>query len=599
MEYNLDPSEPYVDEEEKFNLDPSEPAEGSYTLPDYAKGIGAGKAALIGAGRGFTKFGRGAHDLILAGAELLGGKQTSNLAKQRRKELADLTTEENRYWDEGVANKQSGVSGWAKGGEFAGEVLPSFAVPGSGARTLLGRAMSNAGRQGALNAMTTQGNLVDRAAAGGTGAVGGGLGSIGGDVLAKGVAGAMGKWEDPAIRAMNDRLTKMGLKPRIGDLANRQDASIVRGMENWSSQLPMMKGDVIEQQEKLRRLIVPDKMKGTNMVTKAVKNTDEKLREHATDIYSPVKQKIGKTSIRINPLNMHASAARLRSQYPKVFDDNYYATDDIAKFNDFIDNPTTLSYDEFRNIQQMLGAAQGRAEELVKKGDIIGNAVGDAKQAYKSSKLDFETWGQNSSPSTRKKYAEIVKEHNEATKRWEEEVLPWKELDVVRDLRSISKFGAPETARTLTRADTDKADLVRHYLKQYGPEGNADIADALAVMRRHSHALGNSIDDDIVHSGSLLSGIIAPGLVTGATGSAKASSNDIGKALYFADTLPVMTSPIMRGYLGASGEVGEDQLSTFLLMKELYNKPQNKFGDASIGSKTETGAAAGTANERK
>jgi hypothetical protein len=118
-------------------------------------------------------------------------------------------------------------------------------------------------------------------------------------------------------------------------------------------------------------------------------------------------------------------------------------------------------------------------------------------------------------------------------------------------------------------------------------------------MRRHSHALGNSIDDDIVHSGSLLSGIIAPGLVTGATGSAKASSNDIGKALYFGDTLPVMTSPIMRGYLGASGEVGEDELSTLLLMKELYTKLQNKFGDASIGSKTETGAAAGTANERK
>jgi hypothetical protein len=596
---NLDPYEPYVSPAREENLDPSEPAEGSYTLPEYAKGYGAGKAALVGTGRGLTKVGRGAKDLILAGAELLGGDYTSKLAKERRKELADLTTEENRYWEEGLANKESGVSGWAKGGEFAGEVLPAFAVPGSGAGTLLARAASNAGRQGLLNAATTQGNVVDRAAAGGTGAIGGGLGSIGGDVIAKGFGGAMGKWGDPVAKQVNDRLVAMGLKPRIGDLAGRENAHVVRGMENWASHLPVSKGDVIEQQEKLRRLIVPDKMSGENMVTKAVKTTDQKVREHADDIYAPVKQKIGKTSILIDPTNTHVAAAKLKAEYPGIFDGTYYKQSDLDAFNKFVDSPTSLTYDEFRNIQQILGAAQGRAQNMVNKGEIVGNAVGDAKQAYKTSKLDFETWGQNSSPSAKRKYAQIVKEHNDATARWEKEVLPWKQSDVAQDLRNISTFGAPDTARVLTRADTDKADLVRHYLKQYGPEGNADLADALSVMRRSAQGLASATDDEVVHSGSLLSGILAPGLITGATGSAKMSANNFGKAMYFGDSMDAMTSPVMRGYLGASGEVGEDQLSTLMVIKELYNQLQEKYGDQSIGSKTESGAAAGQQGERK
>lgn len=597
---NLDPYEPYVDPNGSENLDPNiQFAEGSYVLPNHAKGYGAGEAALIGAGRGITKFGRGVNDLLLAGMELLGSKNDSKLAKQRRAELAKLTQEENKLWEEGIANKQSGVSGWAKGGEFAGEVLPTFAIPGSTSKTLIGRVIDNAANQGLFNALTTQGNAVDRISAGGTGAVGGGLGSAGVDIAAKGIAGTMGRWGDDAIKAMNAKLVAMGLKPRIGDLAGREEASIIRGMENWSSHLPMLKGDRSAQQEKLRRLIVPDKVKGVNKITEAVKNTDEAIRKHADSIYAPVKQKIGKTSILIDPSNTYAQAVKLRTDYPKIFDDTYYKGSDIAKFNEFLDNPGPLTYDEFRNIQQILGSAQGRAQSLVNKGEIVGNAIGDAKQAYKASKLDFDSWGQGSSPKTRKKYAEIVKEHNDATKRWEDEVLPWKESDIANELRRVEKFGAPDSARILTRADTDKSDLVRRYLKEYGPDDNADLADALSIMRRDSHALGNSVDDDVVHSGSLLSGILAPGLVTGATGSVKMSSNNIGKNMYFGDSLPVMTSPVIRGYLGASGETGEDQLGTLLVIKELYDKMQNKFGDRSIGSLTEAGASAGQSGERK
>lgn len=597
---NLDPYEPYVDPDGDENLDPnSQLAEGSYVYPEYAKGYGAGKAALVGMGRGFTKFGRGVEDLSMAAAQLLGNESTAAKYKNKRAELAKKTAEENKFWEEGLANKQSGVSGWAKGGEFAGEVLPSFAIPGSAQKTLVRRALDNAGRQGLFNATTTQGNAVDRAGAGGTGAVGGGLGSAAGDVIAKGFAGAMGRWGDDAIKKMNDKLVQMGLKPRVGDLAGREDASVVRGMENWSSHLPLLKGDRVTQQEKLRRLVVPDKTKGENKVTEAVQNTDEAIRKHADSIYAPVKQKIGQTSILINPSNMHAQASLLKENYPKLFDENYYKAADINKFNEFIKNPTALTYDEFRKFQQMLGKAQGRADDLVNKGEIVGEAVGEAKQAYKASKTDFDAWGQSSSPKTRRKYAEIVEEHNNATKRWEDEVLPWRQSDVADDLRKVNKFGAPDSARILTRADTDKADLVRHYLKQYGPEGNSDVADALAIMRRDSHMLGNSIDDDVVHSGSLLSGILAPGLVTGATGSAKMSANNAGKAMYFGDSLPVMTSPVMRGYLGASGEVGEDELSTLLIIKELMDKAQGSLGDRSIASITESGAAAGQSGERK
>jgi hypothetical protein len=118
-------------------------------------------------------------------------------------------------------------------------------------------------------------------------------------------------------------------------------------------------------------------------------------------------------------------------------------------------------------------------------------------------------------------------------------------------------------------------------------------------MRRSSQGLASATDDEVVHSGSLLSGILAPGLITCATGSAKMSANNFGKAMYFGDSMGAMTSPVMRGYLGASGEVGEDQLSALMVIRDLYNMAQEKYGDQSIGSKTESGASAGQQGERK
>jgi hypothetical protein len=299
------------------------------------------------------------------------------------------------------------------------------------------------------------------------------------------------------------------------------------------------------------------------------------------------------------------AASQLRKNYPKIFEDSYYKTSEIEKFNDFIDNPSALTYDEFRSIQQMLGSAQGRAKSLVNKGEIVGNAVGDAKQAYKSSKTDFDSWGQNSSPSTRSKYANIVKEHNDATARWEKEVLPWRKSDVAHNLRNVEELGAPKTASIIgNEADTQAIDRVRKYLKQYGPDGNSDLVDTLALMRRNAEDL-SSVPDRTLHLSSI-GATVADTMGLGLPSTVmRASKTPFGKGWYFGDSSHFMPSDfggnapselldqIMQGGtrtgIGIGRETADAQLSTLKFISDMKKKHLGNAEDSNISSANQAG----------
>jgi hypothetical protein len=595
-DFNLDPYEPYVDPEEGENLDPnSQLAEGSYVYPEYAKEYGAGKAALIGTGRGMTKFGRGTKDLLLAGMEMLYGKDSHEhrLAKQRRAELAKKTAEEDKMWEEGLGNKQSGVSGWAKGGEFAGEVLPSFAVPGSGARTLVQRALSNAARQGTFNTATTQGNLVDRGSSGLTAAVGGGLGSVAGDFIGKSVAAGMGRWGDDSIKAMNDKLNRLGLEPRIGDLAKADEASVIRGMENWSSHTPIGSGDFVRQQQRLATLINPDDT-GRNVITEAVKTVDKGVSQKSGVIWKPFDTFVTKhpNLPKVPPHNLREALLNI-TKHDRDFLNGIPDEVIRTRLINLVESPKNkvswIPMSEYNEIRKALGSmtpsikaistpVPGATKIVDKKLPIrFADVLGGMNK-------DINLWG------TFKGVGNGKELFDNAMGRWKKEILPWKESTVAPKLRDISDFGSSDTAKVVgSERDLLRLGNVQKYLREYAEPTGADLMDALVTMQRHSHALGEPIVDT-VHAGSGLGAIIAPGLMTGAATSAKMSAGNLGKSMYFGDSMPLMTSPVMRGYLGASGETGDDQLSTLMIIKQLYDQAQQSLGAAGIGGERSIGA---------
>lgn len=132
----------------------------------------------------------------------------------------------------------------------------------------------------------------------------------------------------------------------------------------------------------------------------------------------------------------------------------------------------------------------------------------------------------------------------------------------------MTKHGAPDTARILTNPDVDKVDLVRQYLKQYGPYDGSDVADAVATMNRHGTSLG-TIDEGLTHSGTLTAAGLQEALAAIVAPTAMMSGTRFGKNAYFGDAVPLMTSPLGRLGISASRESGPDVAAIMALIKDL------------------------------
>lgn len=578
----IEPSMVAEPEEDGFK-EPSFLSEDSHNLPDYAKGIGPGKAALIGAGRGMNNAYRGVKDLILAGGELLG----IDGAKKTRQQMREEGRENNKFWNEGVANKLSPVAGYAKTGQFAGEVLPSLALPASRAATLLGRAGVNAGIGGAYELATTEGSAADRGLSGMAGAIGAGVGSAGMEALLKPVKGYLGNWgAKDSAKVMNEKLTGMGLRPRIGDID--KEATLMGMAENLHSHLPTGAGAFAREKEKLRRLIVPDKVKGTNVVTESINETNKAVNNLSNEIWKPFEDFV--TS---NPKLPGLRPNGLKSSLTEIIrhDPNFISKipDQVVRdqLEAIVKTPMnklkSIPVLEYHELRKSLGGLTPSIKAI--STPVPGSTkMADRNLPLRFAKLlegtsdDLNTWGSYKSVGDGKRL------FDDANKQWKEKVLPWKESDVVYDLKQVTKYGAPDTARILTSPDSDKVDLVRKYLKEYGPYDGSDVADAVTTMNRHGSALGK-VDEGLTHSGSLTAAGLQEALAAIVAPTAWASGTRFGKNAYFGDAVPLMTSPLGRLGLGASRESGPDVAAIMALIKDLMGSTDED--DKGMGAQTQ------------
>lgn len=562
----IEPSMVFEPEEDTFK-EPSPLAEDSFELPSYAKGISPLKAGVIGTGRGLEKAYRGVKDLILAGGELLG----TDYAKNSRQQMREEGIENDKYWNNGIANKLSPVSGYAKTGQFVGEVLPGLALPASRAATLLGRAGVNAAIGGAYDAATTEGSAADRGVSGATGALGAGIGSAGMEALLKPVKGYLGKWgsKTPLI-ATDKKLTDMGLNPRVGDLD--KSATLMNMAENLHAHLPTGAGAFAREKEKLRRLIVPDKVKGVNAVTEAVNQTNNAVNDVSNSIWKPFEDFVTSNPNLpgLRPNGLKSSLTEILRHDPTFVNK---IPDQVVRdqLQMIVDTPMnrlkSIPVLQYHELRKSLGGMTPSIKAI--STPVPGSTkMADRNLPRRFAKLldgtsdDLNTWGSYKSVGQGKQL------FDDANKQWKETVLPWKESDVVYDLKQVTKHGAPDTARILTNPDTDKVDLVRHYLQQYGPYGGSDVADAVATMNRHGTALG-TIDEGLTHSGSLTAAGLQEALAAIVAPTAMLSGTRFGKNAYFGDAVPTMTSPLGRLGISASRESGPDVAAIMALIKDL------------------------------
>lgn len=583
----------------------------SFQLPEYAKGISKKQAATIGLGRGIKEAAGGLVDL---GYKALGSLPSffTNVDEDRkkiaaeRKQLKDSREEDTKYWNQGIANQLSPNRYYAKGGELAGEILPSLAIPGATAETLLGRAGLNGLIGGGYEALTSPGDLTERGLKGALGFAGAGLGSAGIETLGKGFSGLAGKWSDPIAQQADKVARSMGLKPRIGDLLPPDEGTIVRAGENFLTSLPYGHGAHNKNTEQLRRLIVPDETTGVNKVTEAVKTTDEAIRKHAASLRKPFDDYIDFNHVlpQVQLGNLKTAVDELlkhdKSFFNKVTDDTI-----IPYFEGIADGSITKlpiqTVDELRkSLNELYPQVKAMSQVTPGSSKATSNKVSNAfNGALKAVGQDLDQWGQG---SFNKKAYKLYEGYRNS---WKADVLPWKKSDITYNLKNIEELGAPETAGIVgNEADTQAIDRVRKYLKNYGPKGNSDLVDSLALMRRNAEDL-SSVPDRTSHLSSLagtgadMLGLGLPSTVM------RASGTPFGKGWYFGDSSHFMPSDftgdtsssildkLMQGGtrlgIGTGREEADAQLSVLKLISDMKKKHLGNAEDSNISNANQAG----------
>ena len=492
-------------------------------------------------------------------------------------------------------------------GNIAGGVthpVSMATMPLGGGATLPARAAIQGAIGAGTEALTSPGGAGDRAAAGGLGFVGGAVGSGLGDAVAKGWSGLKGEWIDPAIKEVNDRLTAMGLKPTIGDLAGPNDASVVKAVENMYHKTSSGQKKLGEEAEKLRRMIVPNKQTGKNVVADSITTTGRGVNDASNDIWSGFNTAIQGNVTGVRPVALKKGLDDLIAEYPQLLSQsgipNKKIRDQLSLLAETPANKLqSMPIADFNDLRKSIGsvvastkelttpAASGGVTRLDKKAlGMVGGLLDDAKS-------DMYRWGNNG------KNQKAYKLFTEADAKWQADILPWRKSQLAQDLKEIDNLGAPETAKRIAgEHDSDAIDQVRQYLKQYGGYDEANVFDALSTQRRAAERMGTEV-------GSV---IPSPTLGLGVP-----THRPSVKGMYFGDPrLPNMNSPLRsvgdlasesakvlarKSPIAASRELGKEELSMLGLIFDLFggdeedNNPAEQFSHGSPGAASQQGAA--------
>jgi hypothetical protein len=315
---------------------------------------------------------------------------------------------------------------------------------------------------------------------------------MGADLVTKGVSGLRGLYTQPEAVAVADRLRKHGLKPRLGDIAKPGTAKVIKSLENLA--------DTADDVEDLRRIIVPERTGGRNVVSEAVKQTETALQQRADDIWSPFKTFVSQNTVpTVRPTNLRTGLMNVL-KHDKTFLNNI--SDDVlrGKLEALLQNTKNkgIPAEEYVELQSALSGLTPYIKSRAQPAP--GSPMLADKQAYKrfaenimeGLRKDWEVWKSYKGPEA--KEAKRLLEESMGT--WKKEILPWNQSDVAFKLKEIELHGAPETASILSvNPDIDATQLVADYVRKYGPYDAADPIDALLAMNRQGSILSKTPEE--------------------------------------------------------------------------------------------------------
>ena len=614
-EFNFSTPDEDYDPKKKseFNFQPAdELAPGSFDIPDFVKDIGKGEALAIGTGRGLNKGYRGVKDLILKARKLLGTTSEADYDKFKQEGV-----ELDRQWNQGIGNKLAKNSGWAKGGETIGQIIPGLVIPGGG-QTMLGRAGLQAAYNGLFEAATTEGSAGDRLAAGGLGAVGAGVGSLGMDTLVKGASGLVGKWGDEAAQVFDLKAGEKGLRPSIGELK----AKVQRGMdprqlanskpnnaaaiENAVQNTPGARHRTDVEARKLKEVLgITDDIKTSTVLPKVdADNLNKLVSERSGEIWKPFntaikKVKPGKDG-QVYPLELWNSLQDLAKHNSKILGDSSAIPDDVVRgqLKELLEvtNPNKLGRipaKEYSKIVSELGNAQHRTSILSGGQTPTYDAATVARvtDVFAKAKNDMAMWGKKN-PTAYTAWQDGLTKH-------QDEIVPIRSNPVFKTAGDLNPQGRDVTKLASRVTDDDSSAYLRDLISEYKKFGLDDAADRLTnmdTMRHATNVLGGSPGEGSI---SLVSKLGMPFEMN--------SRKPWAKNWYFGDAgvqapkrFSENTGPLdmmrRQAPIGYAREHGDDTSTLLMMIKDLFGSDEEEIsmtggnsGNHSPGSVTQMG----------
>jgi hypothetical protein len=477
-----------VEQKEAFSSDsdwgqPTQP-DRTYRI-NKAKSMGKGESFATGAGHALN---RAKNALEEAWLKMRG-------RDQEVKDLQKVMDMEDAAWAD-MTSEWNPKAGWLKGGDLTGEVLPGLVSPLPNSKSMAVRALLNAAYGGAYEGLTTRGSIGDRMLAGTVGATGAGAGSLLGDLAIKKLTGKLGQYTQPKAVEKARRLRTAGFEPRIGDVAQRGTASVIRKGEDLIADTPLGSTGIGTDVEKLRRAVVPANETGENAVVSGIKGTEKGIQTRADQIWDPFKQYVAQNAVPgVRPYNLRVGLEKI-IQHDKNFLNDI--SDDVlrGRLEALLSTPRTklpaISPDDYVELNSALSSLtpfiKSRSQPAP-GATVLGDAQGYrrfAEHIMDGMRKDMDTW---KTFKGAKQAADLLDESMNA---WKREILPWKQSDTVYGLNQIERFGAPETARLLSgNPDIQATNLVREYMKRLGPYDSEIPVDALLSMDRQGRKLSN------------------------------------------------------------------------------------------------------------
>lgn len=186
--------------------------------PTAADDVGAGQAALIGAGRTFDRMAQGVKDLALSVPEYFG----SESAKAERAKMAEREAENTKFYQQ-LQDKRPVAT-------FLGEAAPLLAAP-----VAAGGGLAAAGAAAALPGLIEYGTPEERLARGALG----GIGGVAGAAVGKGISRVLQPTRgapDAGIQAGIAAAERLGYKPTAGQ---QTGSRFLQTMEQQAAKNPI------------------------------------------------------------------------------------------------------------------------------------------------------------------------------------------------------------------------------------------------------------------------------------------------------------------------------------------------------------------------